>query len=140
MASRSQPKHLVAVFVFILKGDRILLVRQSNGRRYWSLPGGRVENGESLEAAAIREVKEETGLKVELTQLVGVYSKAYQDALAITFAGKVIGGKLKASHEILEARYFPLTDLPSKARPHLAARIKDFLAKKKRAIYKTETA
>ena len=88
------PRHVIAVFVFIRQGDAILLVRQSYGKRYWSLPGGVVEAGESLDQAAIREVKEETGLDIEIRRVVGLYSKPDEEALAITLEGVVVGGML----------------------------------------------
>jgi 8-oxo-dGTP diphosphatase len=52
------PRLFVVALVFIRQGDSILLVRQNYGQRFWSLPGGAVELGESLEQAAVREVRE----------------------------------------------------------------------------------
>jgi ADP-ribose pyrophosphatase YjhB (NUDIX family) len=63
----------VVALVFIRQDDRILLVRQNYGRRHWSLPGGVMERGESVDEAAVREVKEETGLDVRLTRVVGLF-------------------------------------------------------------------
>ena len=74
MASPVQPSHpQVAVSAAIFRGDRILLVRRarSPARGYYSLPGGRVEFGESLHAAVHREVDEETALKIEIVGLAG---------------------------------------------------------------------
>ena len=58
---------------------RILLIKRKNPPHGWALPGGFIEYGESAEDAAIREAKEETGLSVELTGLVGVYSDPDRD-------------------------------------------------------------
>lgn len=87
----------------VLDGDRILLVRESKpsalGR--WSLPGGRLEVGETLEAAAAREALEETGLTVEPTALLGIYHcrKTLEDGAAVTFVFRsmVVGGELSTS-------------------------------------------
>ena len=54
--------------------DAVLLVRQSYGRRYWSLPGGSVEQGESVEGAAVREVKEEVSLETELVDAIAEHT------------------------------------------------------------------
>ena len=120
------PRHVVVALVFILQGDEILLVRQDYGQRCWSLPGGTVELGESIDEAAVREVKEETGLDVRLKRVVGLYSKPAEGALAITFQAEVTGGTLRADHEISECRFFPLAKLPHPIREHLRDRVADF--------------
>lgn len=91
-----------AVDVVISKGDsNVLLVKRKNepfsGK--WALPGGMVDYGETVEQAAIREAKEETGLDVELEGLLGVYSDPERDprgqVISIVFAASEKGGKLK---------------------------------------------
>ena len=74
MASPVQPSHpQVAVSAAIFRGDRILLVRRarSPAKGFYSLPGGRVEFGESLHTALHREIDEETGLRIEILGLAG---------------------------------------------------------------------
>ena len=73
-ASPAQPSHpQLAVSAAIFRGGRILLVRRarSPGNGLYSLPGGRVEFGESLHTALHREVDEETGLRIEILELAG---------------------------------------------------------------------
>ena len=132
------PKTVVTVLVFIPRGDAILLARQNYGRQYWSLPGGVMEAGESVEQAAIREVKEETGLDIQLGRLVGVYSKPGENGLALTFEGRVTGGVLQADNEIAEVRYFPLANLPENIRQHLRQRVEDFQAGLPEALVRTQ--
>ena len=88
------PRFVVVALVFISQSDSILLVKQNYGEQYWSLPGGVMEPGESIDQTAIREVKEETGLDVRLKRVVGLYSKPDEGTLAVAFEGEVIGGDL----------------------------------------------
>ena len=132
------PKTVVAAFVFICEGETILLARQNYGRQYWSLPGEVMEEGESVEQAAIREVKEETGLDIRLGKLIGVYSKPGENGLALTFEGQVIGGVLRADSEISEVCYFPLADLPGNIRDHLRQRVADFKADLPSTVVRTQ--
>ena len=121
------PRFAVVALVFIRKGDSILLVRQNYGQRYWSLPGGSMEPGESVDQAAVREVKEETGLDVRLTRLVGIYTKVQEGALAVCFEGEVIGGTLReTTNETSACRYFAAGHLPRPIREHLCERVDDW--------------
>jgi len=128
----------VVVLVFIQQDDAILLVRQDYGNQYWSLPGGMMEPGESIDEAAIREVREETGLGIRLKRVVGLYSKPREDGLAVCFEGEVVGGTLKADHEIIECRYFPYDHLPEATREHLRQRIEDFRSDFSHVVIRTQ--
>lgn len=100
--------------VFDEQGRILLTRRADNGQ--WCLPGGGMEAGESAAEACEREVFEETGLRVRVTRLVGVYS--YSDQLvvyadgnkahivALHFEVQVTGGKLGLSNETTQAAYF----------------------------------
>jgi 8-oxo-dGTP diphosphatase len=131
-------KTVVAAFVFIRKEETILLVKQGYGEQYWSLPGGVMEAGESIVQAAIREVKEETGLDIHLGRLIGVYSKPGESALALTFEGYIEDGELKADNEVIDVRYFPLAHLPVNIRAHLRQRVEDFLVDLPNAVVRTQ--
>ena len=131
-------KTVVAAFVFIRKEDSILLVKQSYGEQYWSLPGGVMEAGESIDLAAIREVREETGLDIRLGRLVGVYSKPGEGALALTFEGFIEGGKLKADNEVSDVGYFQFIRLPDNIRAHLRQRVEDFQADLSQTVFRSQ--
>jgi len=133
------PRFVVVALVLVRQGDDVLLVRQSYGQRYWSLPGGMIEHGESVDQAAIREVKEETGLDVRLTRVVGIYSRPDEDALAVTFEAEVVGGELHpAADDVSECRYFPLDHLPEPIRDHLRQRIADYRLDQPQATFRTQ--
>jgi ADP-ribose pyrophosphatase YjhB (NUDIX family) len=106
---------VLAVIVAVINDGKILLTKREDFE-VWCLPGGGVEDGESLAEGAIREAKEETGLDVELTRLVGVYSRlggGMQDVHAVLYTAKPIGGELKTQpHETIEVTYFPFDQLP----------------------------
>lgn len=105
----------LAVIVAVIEDGKILLTKREDFE-VWCLPGGGVEEGESLAEGAIREAKEETGLEVELTRLVGVYSRiggGMHDVHAVLYAAKPIGGELQTQpHETIEVAYFPFDQLP----------------------------
>ena len=80
MPGPETPKLMVDVIVPSEEGHILLIRRASDPYEgQWALPGGFVEVGETLEAAAVREAEEETGLKVEIVRLVGVYSDPDRD-------------------------------------------------------------
>jgi len=105
----------LAVIVAVIDEGRILLTKRDDFE-VWCLPGGGVEDGESMAEAAIRETKEEAGIDVELTRLVGVYSRIggmWNDVHAVLFAAKPVGGALKIQPgETIEVRYFPFEEIP----------------------------
>lgn len=105
----------LAVIVAVIDDGKILLTKREDFE-VWCLPGGSVEEGETLAEGAIREAKEETGLDVELTRLVGVYSRmggGLHDVHAVLYAAKPIGGELRTQpDETIEVAYFPFDQVP----------------------------
>ena len=110
----NNPKPTVDVIVTTENG--LVLVLRKNPPPGWALPGGFIEEGETAEAAAVREVAEETGLKVRLDVLLGVYSDPARDprhhTLTIVYIGTAQGHPLGAD-DAAEARCFDLDALPS---------------------------
>ena len=106
MAGPETPNLMVDVV--IPSGRGIVLIRRASDpfEGQWALPGGFVEIGETVEAAATREVAEETGLAVELARLVGVYSDPERDPrghnVSVAFLARVIGGDLIAATDAAE--------------------------------------
>ena len=98
----------LAACVAIFQNDQLLLTKREDFE-VWCLPGGGVEDNESLAQSAIREAKEETGLDIHLTSMVGAYSRSYGNGVihSILFAAVPIGGKLTPQPgEVIDMRYF----------------------------------
>lgn len=99
-----------------LPGGRVVLVARKHEPRGWALPGGFVDEGEPLERACVREVKEETGLDVELLEQFFTYSDPKRDPRQHTVSTVYLGratGEPHGSDDAEEARAFPLDALPS---------------------------
>lgn len=99
----------------------ILLQKRSNSENLWGFPGDVIELGESAAEAAIREVREETGLDVKIDSLVGVYTKYFDEypngdkaqPVAIVFKGRIIGGQLIVDKkETFDLAFFSLDEMP----------------------------
>lgn len=109
-----------SAIIFDQTGTKILLTRRSDNGR-WCLPSGRLDSGESVEECCVREVWEETGLKVRVTRLAGIYSTphritVYADGnrwhvIALSFVAEIIGGELGLSDETTEVGFFKLDEL-----------------------------
>lgn len=106
-----------AVGVVCLRGAQVLLIRRGKPPRDgdWSLPGGRVEWGEGVEAAALRELVEETGVEAELTGLVavvdGVFPEDDRHYVLVDYAARWLRGEPRAGDDAVEARFFALSEV-----------------------------
>ena len=117
----------VSVNVAILQDGKILLTQREDFET-WVLPSGRVEEGESLAQAALREAKEETGIDVELTRLVGVYSRSgtmYPGCTALFAARPVSGERTLQKGETIAVEWFRLDEIPAPLSVGQARRIRD---------------
>jgi 8-oxo-dGTP diphosphatase len=107
------PKVAVATIISDDRGQ-ILLVRRAIEPGYgkWVIPGGYVDRGEEVQAAAIREAREESGVDVRLERLVNIYSYPGGAPVIIVYAATMTGGCLGCDDEGLEARFFEPSDIP----------------------------
>jgi 8-oxo-dGTP diphosphatase len=121
---------LVAVAIVELDGGMVLIQRAIEpGYGLWTFPGGFVERGEVAEAAAARETLEETGLEIEVTGIVGLYTYEDQAPAIAVFAARVTGGEPVPLDETLDVRAFPREGLPwsEMAFPSTEHALKDYL-------------
>jgi ADP-ribose pyrophosphatase YjhB (NUDIX family) len=138
------PTVLATAGVACVADGAILLVRRADDGT-WCLPGGRVEFGESVEACAAREFAEETGRGVELTGLLGVYSRPddqvhrYPDGTVAQFVGVVFEGRAgpavgPLADDSVGTGWFVATELPPNVMASDAPIIRDALSDRERPI------
>jgi len=112
---------IIGVAAVVIENDKVVLVRRGRPPAYgqWSLPGGAVELGETLEKAVIREVSEEIGLKVKVLELVAILDRIFLDKegqvqfhyVLLDFLCVNIGGKLRASSDAISCVQVPFSAL-----------------------------
>jgi ADP-ribose pyrophosphatase YjhB (NUDIX family) len=101
-------------------GGRLLLVHKTDND-LWALPGGGMDLGESIKDAVVREVREETGLEIDVSGLVGIYTNpghvmAYDDGevrqqFSVCFRTRLLGGEVRTSSETSEVRFVPVSEV-----------------------------
>jgi 8-oxo-dGTP pyrophosphatase MutT (NUDIX family) len=112
---------VVAVTAFVLNESGELLMIQRSDNDLWAIPGGAQDISESISETAVREVREETGITVEVTGLVGVYSNPnhvieysngeVRQQFSLCFRARPISGKLRTSIESTHVRWVPRAEL-----------------------------
>lgn len=116
-ASAPVQRPVPTVGVVCLKGEQVLLIKRGTPPRLgqWSLPGGRIEWGEAVDVAALRELKEETGVEAELTGLLDVVDGVFTSRetgettrhyVMIDYAARWTGGEPVAGDDAADARFF----------------------------------
>jgi len=105
------------VDIIIEQGKGIVLILRRNEPQQWAIPGGYCDYGESLEQAAMREAREETGLTVELIEQFHTYSDPQRDPrqhnITTVYIARAIGGTLQAQDDAQEIGVFTEAGLPS---------------------------
>ncbi|EIO1323283.1 NUDIX domain-containing protein [Listeria innocua] len=107
---------------YFINTEGKILLQKRNDKNMWGFPGGAIELGESFEEAIIREYFEETGLRVKVKSLIGIYSK-YEDnypngdeaqPLSIFFELEYVDGEISIKdEETIELRYFAVEEIPN---------------------------
>lgn len=120
---------IYGVRVLLVKEGRVLLIRHTY-RSGWHLPGGGIQRRETVETAARREVREETGAEMGQVKLMGIFAN-FEEGFSghnILFASEVFEIVGKPDHEIAEARFFSSNELPADVFPGHRRRIEEYLS------------
>ena len=115
-SDRTFPEHpIVGVGAVVVEGDRALVVRRANEplKGEWSVPGGMLELGEKLREGVVREVQEETGLKVEPIEVLDVFDSIFTDPdgrtryhyVLVDYLCRVVSGSAVAATDVSEVRW-----------------------------------
>jgi ADP-ribose pyrophosphatase YjhB (NUDIX family) len=124
----------LAINVIVEDKTKILLVKRKLEpfKGLWSLPGGYVDYGETVENAAKREVKEECGLDIQISKILSVYSNPkrhpWKHVVAICYVAKKVGERIKAVSKEGDANFFKINRIPKKLAFDHAEMIKDYIS------------
>ncbi len=113
---------ILAVGAVVVRDGRVLLARRGKAPSYgvWSLPGGAVHVGERVKDAVRREIEEECGIRIEVTDVVEVFERLVRDAegrvqyhyVILDYLAKWVAGEAGASEEVLDARWVRPDEFP----------------------------
>jgi 8-oxo-dGTP diphosphatase len=124
--------YLAGVLALIVdaEGKHVLLLRHDYrrpGEGQWSLPGGQVKGREQLELGLARELREETGLEIEVGPVITVLSACEVSRLDVYYRCCIVGGVLRLDAEIAAAQWFGADDLPADMFPEQVEMIRGVL-------------
>lgn len=108
--------HRLAVIAYVLHNDHFLLLKRNTEPKVWGPPGGRLEPDEDPNQGILREVKEETGLEIELIVPAGIWHGKYRDAILVSIDYLATAGSrdVRLSDEHSEFRWATIDDLRNK--------------------------
>ena len=129
----------IGVFGIIFDEQGRVLLCHRRDHDLWNLPGGALEAGESPLDGLKREVKEETGLIVEIFKLLGVYTKPVNNDIVFAFICNVTGGKIILNDEADRVEYFEIEKIPHNTSAKQIERIKDAMENPKDVLFKVQT-
>lgn len=110
-----RPRFRVAVAAIIFDSNGHILLCEHTYRKFhpWGLPGGGLEHGENPEDGVMREVREETGLNVQVEKVLCAESAPTNHHISLIYLCKIVGGVFQPSYEISQTQFFSLDKMPS---------------------------
>lgn len=121
----TMPKHSVSVAGIVVREDGRVLVIRRDDNGHWEAPGGVLELDESFEDGVRREVLEETGLKVEVERLTGVYKNLTHGIVALVYRCHAVDGDVHPTTEAREVLWMTRDEVESAMNPAFAVRVLD---------------
>ena len=115
----------IGVFAILFDSDGRVLLCHRRDADLWNLPGGGLEPGEAPWDGVVPEVGEETGLRVTVDRLAGIYAKPEVDEIVFSFVCRIDGGDLAPTDEADRVEYFALDRIPSNTSRKQLERIRD---------------
>jgi 8-oxo-dGTP diphosphatase len=119
--------HSVSVAGIVVNEAGDVLVVQREDNSHWEPPGGILERDETFEAGVAREVHEETGIRVDVEQLSGVYKNMKLGVVALVYRCRPLAGQARPTHEAHEARWVRPDEIPHLMTPAYSVRVMDAL-------------
>ncbi|GGY50075.1 NUDIX hydrolase [Parvularcula lutaonensis] len=120
-APLTDQRPIVAVGGVVLKGDQVLLIQRGRPplRKHWSIPGGKIEYGEDIRTALVREIEEETGVTCEPIGLIGVFEalpkrEGDRHYVMVDYACRYISGEVTPGDDAMDAEWLSLPEALSR--------------------------
>jgi ADP-ribose pyrophosphatase YjhB (NUDIX family) len=122
------PTHSVSVAGIVVREDGGVLAVRRRDNQHWEPPGGVLELVETFDQGVRREVFEETGMKVRVERLSGVYKNMPRGIVALVFRCSPVGGRLTTTDEALSVRWFSIDEIRQHMDPAYVVRVTDALS------------
>ena len=122
------PKHSVSVAGIVIRDDQRILTIQRQDNGHWEPPGGVLELDEAIENGVRREIREETGVDVEVERLTGVYKNLVRGIVALVFRCRPRNGSARSTDEARSIRWLTVEDITQHMDPAYAVRVTDALS------------
>lgn len=135
-----RPLYTIGSFAIIFNEAGQVLLSHRRDIDAWNLPGGGLEQEELPTEGVVREVREETGLEVEVDRLVGIYGKIGRNELVFAYLCHVTGGSIKVTEESDECRYFAPERIPPNTLKKHVFRIYDAINNHSQPVIRKERA
>ncbi|MEO1656366.1 MAG: NUDIX hydrolase [Pseudomonadota bacterium] len=117
----TEARPTLSVGAVVMRGQEVLLIQRGRAplKGHWSIPGGKVEYGESLYKAIVREVEEETGIICEPVGLIGAFESlpahnGERHYVMVDYAAQYVSGDVKAGDDAMDAEFLPLAEALSR--------------------------